>query len=241
ATSVIPAADANTDTLLVFYGNSNGQPHGNVIGSQTGLNSTVQSPASFAVGDIVMASPYSCSANLQPRPVTAVGATTITSASGAGTTMFNLGPAPSVLAYAVRNGNLTMCDYMTTNCSGAVTTATWVPIANNIVSMRAQYGVDTSSPVDGIVDSYNQTTPTTMCGWARVSAVRLALVARNGEYNKTDPDGNDVTSAAPTWDGSAGAAFNLSGNSEWSHYRYKVFQTVVPMRNLTWLGVQAVG
>lgn len=235
ATSVIPAGDANTDTLLVFYGNSNGQPHGNPITAQVGLNTTVQLPGSFNVGDVVMAAPDSCSANLLPRPVTAVAATTITAATGAGKTMYNLGPSPSVLAYAIRNGNLTMCDYMAANCGAGVSAAIWVPIANNIVSLRAQYGVDTSSPMDAVVDAFNQTTPTTLCGWVKVSAFRLALVARNSEYNKTNPDGTDVTSAAPTWDGSAGAPINLSGNAEWNHYRYKVFQTVVPMRNMTWL------
>ncbi len=250
ATSVIPAGDANTDTLLVFYGNSNGEPHGNPIYSQTGTVSTVQSPGSFTVGDVVMAAPDSCAANLLPRPVTVVAATTITAATGTvGTgTMYNLGQSPSVLAYAIRDGNLTMCDYMATNCgvakasvTAAVWAATWVPIANNVISMRAQYGVDTTTTMDAVVDTYNQTTPTTMCGWARVSAFRLALVARNSEYNKTNPDGTDVTSAAPTWDGSSGAAIDLSkkpdgtANPDWNHYRYKVFQTVVPMRNMVLL------
>ena len=31
ATSIIPAGDANTDTLLVIYGNTNGEPQGNEI------------------------------------------------------------------------------------------------------------------------------------------------------------------------------------------------------------------
>ena len=246
ATSIVPAGDANTDTLLVFYGNTNQQPQGNPITAQVGLDSTVQLPASFTVGDIVIAAPDSCSGNLLARPVTAVAATTITSATGAGTAMYNLGQTPSVLAYAIRDGNLTMCDYMVTNCgvarasvTAAVWAATWVPIANNVVSMRAQYGVDTSSPMDAVVDVFNRTTPTTNCGWARVSALRLALVARNAEYNKTEPDGTDVTPAAPTWDGSGAAAIVLSGNSEWNHYRYKVFQTVVPMRNMTWMGAQS--
>ncbi|MBK7472039.1 MAG: PilW family protein [Betaproteobacteria bacterium] len=246
ATSIIPAGDANTDTLLVFYGNTNQQPQGTEITAQLGLDSYVAPSSTFAVGDIVMAAPDSCAGTLLARPVTAVGATTITSATGAGTAMYNLGRTPSVLAYAIRDGNLTMCDYMATNCgvakasvTAAVWAATWVSIANNVVSMRAQYGVDTSSPMDAVVDTFNQTTPTTNCGWAKVSALRLALVARNTEYNKTEPDGTNVTSAAPTWDGSAGAPIVLSGNPEWNHYRYKVFQTVVPMRNMAWMGVQS--
>ncbi|MEO8134839.1 MAG: PilW family protein [Betaproteobacteria bacterium] len=240
ATTVIPAGDLNTDTLLVMYGNSNGQPQGNGIDSQSvGVSSNVKSPTMFAVGDIVMAVPAACGANLLPRPVTAVAAPTITAATGAGETLYNLGSAPSILAYAVRNGNLTVCNYMTTNCglasgsvSATVWAAMWVPIANNIVSMRAQYGVDTNTPMDGAVDAFNQTTPATSCGWAKVSAVRLALVARNSQINQTA-----VTLAPLTWDGSAGAPIDLTANSEWGNYRYRVFQTVVPMRNLAWLGL----
>lgn len=246
ATSVIPAGDADTDTLLVFYGSSNEQPHGNPITAQVGIDSTVQLPGSFAVGDIVMAAPDSCAATLQPRPVTAVGTTTIAAATGAGTTMYNLGRTPAVLAYAIRDGNLTVCDYVATNCglakasvTAAAWAAAWIPVANNIVSMRAQYGVDVDSPMNAVVDTFNQTTPTTACGWSKVSAFRLVLVARNREFNKTNADGTEVTTAAPVWEGSAGAPIVLSADPEWQHYRYKAFQTVVPMRNMAWLGVQS--
>ncbi len=125
--------------------------------------------------------------------------------------------------------------------------AVWVPSASDIASLRAQYGRDTSGPpMDAIVDLFDQTTPTTNCGWVRTSAVRLAVVARSGQYSR-----NNVTMAAPSWmgdtvvTGSTTGANNptalpidLSADSNWQHYRYKVFETVIPLRNVTWMGVQ---
>jgi hypothetical protein len=47
---------------------------------------------------------------------------------------------------------------------------------------------------------------------------------------------------APAWAGTylpngttLDAPIVLSGNPKWQNYRYKVFQTVVPLRNMTWM------
>ncbi len=86
--------------------------------------------------------------------------------------------------------------------------------------------------MDAIVDTYNQTTPTTECGWARMRAVQVVLVARSAQLEK-----DNVTAAAPAWAGSA-PAIDLSADADWQRYRYKTFETVVPLRNIAWLGVQ---
>jgi type IV pilus assembly protein PilW len=68
--------------------------------------------------------------------------------------------------------------------------------------------------------------------------VRLALVARSTQTEK-----DVVTTAAPVWEGSYDTVGNpaagivLSGLTDWQKYRYKVFQTTVPLRNLSWMGV----
>lgn len=242
ATSVIPAGDSNTDTLLVAYGSSASPPEGNSITSLSGSDYAVQAYGSFAVGDQVIAMPSArptpCSLTL--TSVTAVNNPNVTVATVvAGVTggaLYNLGTTPVVKAYAIRNGNLTVCDYMTNDCSQNNSTI-WVPIANNIVSMRAEYGQDTNTPMDGILNTYSQTTPTTACGWLQTSALRLALVARN-----TQPDKAVVTTSAPSWAGSATTAINLSSTTvasgkTWQNYRYKVFETTVPIQNISLQGV----
>ncbi|MFA7269077.1 MAG: PilW family protein [Sterolibacterium sp.] len=266
--AAVPAGDANSDTLLVMYGNANGTPQGNVINALAGPVYTVSTPSSFAVGDRVIAVPAACAANLLVDQVNAVAANVTVATGVAGVaTLYNLGQLPKVLGYAIRNGNLTVCDYFANDCSiaGSVGDPTiWVPIASNIVSLRAQYGHDTltaaitfaTPPVplpNYVVDTYDQTTPTavtafpTPCGWARIPAVRVVLAARSGQYEK-----DLVTTAAPVWEGStvvAGSAtgannptalpIDLTANTDWQHYRYKLFQTVVPIRNIAWMGVQS--
>jgi type IV pilus assembly protein PilW len=312
----IPAGDANTDTLLLIYSRTRGSPQGDSIVTQpaTGqAGAAVQwdiyqmaTPSSFTGGDMVIATPQNRQTPCNLSVTSVVGANNaatyannanvvVTTGTGLpGMTngmLFNLGTAPQVLAYAVRNGNLTLCDYMVNDCGNAANTgntAIWVPIANNIVSLKAQYGRDTmngltptNTAMDGIVDWYDQVTPygpssspayaqgaaqpsppmaggtapTYQCAFARISAVRIALVARNANYEKTA-----VTTVAPTWAGSfahtppnpptiddsigwAADSIDLSANTgltapaTWKNYRYSVIQTVAPMRNLTWQGV----
>lgn len=261
----VPAGDSNTDTLLVVYGNTNGTTQGDgIIAASAAANIyPVQTPTSHNANDYVVAVPQvrptPCNLNLMQVASSYVGASNNSSltlasndpdlttnlASLRNGTLYNLGQSPKVLAYAIRSNNLTVCDYLVNNCSaaGSTTDSTiWLPIASNIVSLRAQYGHDATTPMDGIVDLYDQTTPTTACGWVKTSAVRLVLVARNGLYEKTA-----VTTAAPTWagttagnpSGSASTPIVLTSNANWQNYRYQIFQTVVPMRNVTWLGVQA--
>lgn len=245
----ITGQDANTDTLLVVYGNGNGGAEGDGVTSQPATTTyAVQTPTAFVVADRVIATlqnrPPSCNLVLD-TVVNVSGGSNVTVAppGAAGMTngkLYNLGQAPKVQAYAIRSGNLTVCDYMVNDCGLAANntnTAIWVPIANNVVSMRAQYGRDTAPPLasDGIVDIYNQTIPTpdSACDWLRASAIRMVLVARNGQPEKTA-----VTAAAPVWVGSAGAPIILPNTPGflWDKFRYKVFETIVPLRNITVMG-----
>jgi type IV pilus assembly protein PilW len=246
----ITGQDPNTDILRVVYANTSGSPQGDpTILAGTATTYAVQTPNTFSVNDWVLAGPQTrpTPCNLVMGKVTNVAGSTVTVTAGTATTtgdhVFNLGAAPMVLVYAIRNGNLTVCDYMVNNCGSAAnnaSSAVWVPIENNIVSLRAQYGVDTSGTMDGIVDAYQQTIPSTStltaCNMARISALRVALVARSVHFEKTA-----VTTAAPSWPGSAGAPIDVSKNSDgsansyWQNYRYKLFQTVMPIRNVIWM------
>lgn len=248
--AAIPAGDANTDTLLLAYGSGASSPEGDGITARPSQAVyTVQTPTSFAVGDWVAAAPsanasVACGGLVLETVASIAGSnvTVNTGAAGAVSRLYNLGSAPKFLAYAVRGGNLTLCDYQANDCGAAGNannSAIWVPIVSNIVGLRAQYGRDTSGPpMDGIVDVYDQTTPADNCGWVRASAVRLVLVARSGQ-----PEKDTVTAATPTWAGSADIPIDLSATAvpsgfTWQNFRYKVFETMVPIRNVMLLGVQ---
>ena len=71
-------------------------------------------------------------------------------------TLYNLGPNPRIVAYAVRNGQLTSCDFMTADCR-VNNAANWTAVAGGIVSLRAQYRRDTApaGSMDGAVDVWD--------------------------------------------------------------------------------------
>ncbi len=150
--------------------------------------------------------------------------------------------------YTISSGNLVMRELQTNGTWGADQV-----LASGIVTMRVMYGKDTSSPKDGVVDQFDTTTPTTADDWSRVLAVRIAVVARSETREK-----DSVTIADPVWD--VGTATTVSGtaacssgssrkcltltlpkvnttDTEWQHYRYKVYDTVVPLRNVLWSAV----
>ncbi len=280
AAAVVPAGDPNTDTLLVMASTSNGSPEGDGITAQPAVAQySVQTPSSFLVNDLVIATlqirtqPCTGASKLLIDTVTGIAASVVSVTTGVASVsngaLFNLGKTLKVTAYAIRGANLTQCDYIANNCGDATKIAdstVWVPISGGVVSLRAQYGKDTSFPtMDGMVDAngWDQAIPspttTSACGWVRTSAARMALVVRSGQYEKSDlalyPPSGFVTNAAPVWEGTAatggsvgaGAAAPIdvsknpdgSANADWKNYRYKVFQTVVPLRNIAWLGVQS--
>ncbi len=274
----ITGQDANTDTLLLVYGNTNGSPQGDGIVAQPATAGgavapdiyAAQTPTSFVTADQIVATPQNRASpcNLSLTSVAAVGVAspanvTVTAGTGVASmsngTLFNLGQAPRVLAYAIRGGNLTQCDYLVNNCGNAANnnnTAIWVPISNNIVSLRAEYGRDTNTPMDGFVDLFDTTAPANACDWVKVSGVRIALVARNATFEKpviVAGVPTFVTTTAPAWDGDTvsnaaavaannidltQSSFDTAANATWQNYRYRVLQTVVPLRNLVWQGVQ---
>ncbi len=249
--ALIPVGDANTDTMVVFYGNDNGQPEGNIVYSVDGSEYTVQAPSAFEVGDKVVASTGACGTGLTLAEVTAVGPMTVTvnAAVAGATVLHNMGKTPRIVAYAVRNGALTSCDLMAAGLDCSVDNAVnWPAIGGNIVSLRAQYGHDTVNPMDGAIDSWSRTSPTTACGWARSPGVRFVLVARSTQYEtEISATGQRVaavvTGDPPAWagtdDGLEVAPVDLSAEPAWQSYRYRTFENLAPTRNVVWMGAQS--
>jgi type IV pilus assembly protein PilW len=114
-----------------------------------------------------------------------------------------------------------------------------LPIASDIVDLQAEYGIADAGSQD--VSSWQKATgawasPLSAANTARIKAVRFAMVARSGEYERPDSSGacTTTTSAmAANW--SSWATFDPTKYSDdWQCYRYKVFETVVPLRNVIW-------
>lgn len=148
--------------------------------------------------------------------------------------LLNLGQV-TLFDYAVNADNLTLTAFLVAAGAG-----TPVTLAENIVNIQAQYGVDTNN--DSQVDAWRDATGGFANGAATPTAVdlmtikaaRIGVVARSALPEKADPvAGCNITPAAPSvWIG--GPAVDLSATANWACYRYKVYQTIIPLRNMIW-------
>lgn len=124
--------------------------------------------------------------------------------------------------------------------TSSATTTTEV-LFGDIVNLQALYGKDTNS--DEVVDTWDNVTPTSAVLWRQVRVLRIALVARSPQMEK-----DNVTTAEPLWDvGNVGTVTGAAtcGSSrcitlkvdtlpDWQRYRYKVYDSIVPLRNMLW-------
>lgn len=118
-----------------------------------------------------------------------------------------------------------------------------VAVSPGIMDLQAQYGLVTTA-------SGTPTWQAATGAWAgtltqaqakQIKAIRIALIARSGEFEKpangaTTCDTTTTTTGLSTW-----ATFDTSAwptgtndSNDWKCYRYKVFETVVPLRNVIW-------
>ncbi len=143
--------------------------------------------------------------------------------------VLNLG-TPVLRTYLIASGKLANDDGLLAN--GATTRT---DVVDSIVDLRALYGKDTNA--DNIVDTYDNVTPTTAAGWQEVLSVKVAILARIGNFEKPSTSGGncDATTVAPTWSGGSFPAVNIATvTSQDRCYRYRVFETTVPLRNMIW-------
>ncbi len=135
------------------------------------------------------------------------------------------------------NNNLQVCEV---SANSSCPPNLPIPVTSDIVNLQAQYGKDKGLHAghvagDDIVDTWDTCTPASAgCAadtWGMVVAVRIAMLARSGQYEKPTTAGVcTATTAAPAW---VGGTMAVPGGLP-SCYRYKVFETVVPLRNIIW-------
>ena len=121
-------------------------------------------------------------------------------------------------------------------------------LGGNIVSLKAQYGFDTraviaSAPLvtrwsASMIDADGSGTAGDSGDWQRIAGVRVAVVARSPNREASACDA--PASGLPAWQAPnrAGAlvrtAISLAHVSDWRCYRYRSYETVVPLRNVLW-------
>jgi len=112
-------------------------------------------------------------------------------------------------------------------------------IIDDIVDLQAQYGKDTDD--NGVVETWNTVQPVNGAQWQQVLAVRVAVLARSGNYERPEVAGGPceatTTATRPQW-GDAGALQDfptlMVAGALPSCYKYRVFETIIPLRNMIW-------
>lgn len=177
--------------------------------------------------------------------------------NGATTRVFNLGPAAglSLHTWSVANGFLRL---RATDMAGAG--AAPATVADNIVSIKAQYGFDTRTggafaPKDGLrvgrwsatmIDADGDSQVGSAGDYEHMAALRIAVVARSKTRERPNAAGAcSATTVLPTVFASAEpfdvtpapiqVEVSVAGDgADWRCYRYRVFETIVPLKNASW-------
>lgn len=177
---------------------------------------------------------------------------------GGASRIFNLGPAANLAlrTWSVDGGYLRL---RATDLAGAGEDSQ--AVADNIVSLKAQYGFDTRTgdlftPEDGMrigawssamIDADGDGVVGGAGDYQHVAALRIAVVARakNPERPNATSGACTATTVRPTVFASADAQgvaavpvqVNVAVANDpvsWRCYRYRVFETIVPLRNAGW-------
>ncbi len=247
-----------SDTISFRYGDT---PRGGgavaILAGTSSNIATVDNNIGCQVGDNVLIinsgtgpTTYTCNmSTVAAGGITAAGVTpvkiTISDLSGVGLTEGNtlacLGKW-NEFQYAVANNQLTRAG---------------VPLIPDIVNLQAQYGISdvaNSNQVTSWVDAtgiwaYNFAAGTpSFANRNRIKAIRVAIVARDGLLQTANVTNacSSLTTAAPTglcaWSGTdtingvdivnAAPAIDLTADAQWQRYRYKVYETIIPIRNV---------
>jgi len=257
APAVIEEGGGNPDSITIMYANEGqrltpGRLRSNMANGTSDLK--LDEVAGFATDNVVIVSQSATCTMMQVTQVELGSAISLHhSPTGTnynppvlgslfpayttGALVFNMGK-PVVRRYEITNGSLFLTNYFEMPAVGniPVFNNTAQLIYNNIVDFQAQYGKDNGAgggtAGDGIIDEYDSTSPTTSLGWQQVLAVRIGLLARstNREKGSGSPSVCTATTVIPTW---------LGGNLKIpegvpSCFKYRVFETVVPLRNMMW-------
>jgi type IV pilus assembly protein PilW len=116
--------------------------------------------------------------------------------------------------------------------SPAVTNELVMP---EVVDLQAEYGVAPAN--NQVIDTWVSAADKEWenpgpLNWRRIKAIRVALVTRASQYERPAAGAScsATTSLASSW----GAINTERYPSDWGCYRYRVFETIIPLRNVIW-------
>ena len=154
--------------------------------------------------------------------------------------MYSLGPDPRRNVWTVVGDSLRSVDTLH---------GTTADYAEGVASMKVLYGYDTNGDKQ-IVDTEWTKTPPVNADWRNLLAVRVSLLLRSRNFEKpaTGPDAQVYLAGNPQYHGAGNGLVNfpmrnLNGTADsnvagspnnWRYYRYRVYEKVIPLRNMLW-------
>lgn len=139
--------------------------------------------------------------------------------------LYNLGPEPQLHVWSLQGNELVYYNQLNETSESSVA------VAHDVLSFQAEYGYDLDG--DGQIDSAQEWTATFSDGWTwdKVLAVRIAILVRSSQFER-----EEVTAEPPRWaNGSKQFWTNDDApGASWKHYRYRVYESVIPLRNTLW-------
>jgi type IV pilus assembly protein PilW len=158
-----------------------------------------------------------------------------------GGSMFNLGPTPQLNRWQTNGRALSRTEFLHGTAA--------LEIADGVINLKADYGVDSGAVGDNIISDSEWTTATPT-DWTRVRAIRVAVLVRSSQFEKPAATSAAavpvaVTASAPAWAGGTFLMTNVDGTADsfgltdavpnnWRFYRYRVYEKVIPLRNMIW-------
>ncbi|MDR2328729.1 MAG: PilW family protein [Comamonas sp.] len=142
--------------------------------------------------------------------------------------LFSLGNRPTRNVWRVQNNQLMRYNFLDeTDTKG-------VAVAEDVLQMVAEYGFDKDG--NGKIDKDDEWTSfnvdpgstSTVANMDRLMAVRVAILVRSSQYER-----DEVTAAEPRW-ANGSKAFSMGSDDEWKHFRYRVYESAIPLRNTIW-------
>jgi type IV pilus assembly protein PilW len=242
---IITDGGTGSDTLTIHYGDSamGGVP--SKITAMAGSVAQLDSILGCNTNDITLITNGTACAMSSASAISAATSTVTlndTTSAATGAYLACVGQKWHEVTFSVSSaGNLQRSD-------SAAASASPVDIVPGIVNIQAQYGISSSANSNTVTSWVDATGGT----WAapavadrnRIKAIRVAVVARNVKREPAAVTTATCPSGAPTglcaWVGSASSPAPtavLSGTSvgaDWPRYHYRVFETIIPLRNVIW-------
>ena len=252
------ATDSDPDSVTVLYGGSSSLStpvaflnNATIVSASSAGPYQVASPVGFSPNDVIAAvEGANCTlstidaggvvvsgttgyATITHTPIAGNMATTYNAINAA---LVNLGAAASAtsdtavarVVYSVDPATSTLRSQNQLPTNGPINA-----VVSDVINLKAQFGLDTDN--DGTVDTWQAATgqwsaanvvTQPLATLLQVRAVRVAIVTRSEQYER------DLVTPGPLLMFDGATTMNLGADEQ--HYRYKVFETIIPLRNAVW-------